>query len=132
MARCGCLSNELSLGTTCPGRDAGGLDYREMLLAPHGAEAVAAVHRPVASWQEGDLGVNAALGAYRWMHLSRAAAKAATATATTTTTTLLSACAAARGAAAGLIGEPLGIKKFLFARREDKNGAAVPTCQVLV
>ena len=102
-----------------------------MLLAPHGAEAVAAVHRPVAARQEGNLGVNATLGAYRWMHLTRAAAKAATAT-TTTAATLLSACAAARGAAAGLIGEPFGIKKFLFAGCEDKNGAAVPTCQVLV
>ena len=89
MARCGCLSNDLSLGTTCPGRDAGGLDYREMLLAPHGAEAVAAVHRPVASWQEGDLGVNATLGAYHGVHLSLPAAVASTTTTTTVAPTLV-------------------------------------------
>jgi hypothetical protein len=100
------------------------------VLASHGAKTIAAVHGPVPSWQERHLGVNATLGAYRWMHLSRAAK--ATPSTSTSTATLLSARAPARGAAAGLIGEPLGIKKLLFAGCEDKNGAAVPTCQVLV
>ena len=92
------------------------------LLASHGAEAVTAIHWPIAPRQERHLGVNTTLGANRWMHLPLA-----TAVATTTTTLLVPAGATASRAAAGLIREPLGSKKLLFAGCEYEHGATVPT-----
>ncbi len=97
------------------------------LLASHGAEAVAAVYRPVAPRQERYFGVLAALGADRGMHLPPAAAEPAA-----RSSLLVSAGAPASRAAGGLIREPLGSKKLLFADCEDKNSATVPTCQLSV
>ncbi len=115
----------------CPGR----LDrYREtlrQLLASHGAEAVAAVHRPVAPRQERHLGVNATLGAHRRMHLPLPTAITAAAAAAVPSL-LASAGPPASLAAAWFIGETLGSKKFLFAGCEDENCPTVSTCQVFV
>ena len=102
-------------------------------LASHGAETVTAVHGPVAPRQERYLGVNATLGADRWMHLPLAAAvPSSSASASAESSLLATAGASASRAAAGLIGEPLGVKELLFAGCEYKHSATVPTRQVLV
>ncbi len=111
----------------CPGRLGRYQEKLTQLLASHGAEAVAAVHRLVTPRQERYLGVNATLGADRRMHLPRATPVPAA-----RSSLLVSAGAPASRAAAGLIREPLGSKKLLFADCEDKNSATVPTCQLSV
>ena len=104
---------------------------RQQLLS-HRAEAVTAIHWPIAPRQERHLGVNATLGADRRMHLPLAAAVPAAAAAAAESSLLASAGASASWAAAGLIGEPLGVKELLFAGCEYKNSATVSACQVFV
>ena len=111
----------------------------KQLLVFHGAEAIATVHRPVSPWQERYLSVNSTLGADHRMHLPLATTEPTSGPTTEPTagpaavsSLLVSTSASASRAAGGLIGEPLGSKKLLFADCEDKNSATVPTCQVFV
>ena len=101
--------------------------YRCFPFASHRAEAITTVHRPVAPRQEWYLGVNAALGTDRRMHLPRATIVPAA-----VSSLLVSAGTPASWAAAGLIREPSGSKILPFADRECKNSTTVPTCQVFV
>ncbi len=106
--KCGSTNSPRTVKAPIPARPRRLGRYRETLiqLLSHRAEAVAAVHWPVAARQERHLRVNATLGAYRWMHLPRA-----TAIPTAPSSLLVSAGAPASLAAAGLIGEPLRSKK---------------------
>lgn len=93
----------------------------------HLAEAVAAIHRPIAARLEGDLGRFAALRANRGVHLARPAAESATATAAATAAGLAPPGLPARRAASRLVDVPLLLKELLLARRERESLTAVPT-----
>lgn len=79
-------------------------------------EALAAVHRTVATGLEGHLGGSAATIADDFIHLTIA----------TTGILAVAAGTAARWATAGLILEPLVSKELLLGRGENELGAAIP------
>ncbi len=87
-------------------------------------EAVPAIDRLVSAGLEGDLGILAALGADRWVHLARASAHAAA-----VAHFLRSAVGPAGLAALGFIGVTLGSEEFLFLNCKGKLLAAIGTDQ---
>jgi hypothetical protein len=98
------------------------------------AVAVGAVYRPIAPGFERHLGVFAALGANRRVHLAFAAAVAAVAAATAVAAAAVTRSLAG-GAAVGATtggGETLGLVEFLLALGEHKLHSAVDAGEVLV
>ena len=93
------------------------------LLPSHLTETITAVYGFVPGWPERDGSVDAALRAYRWMHLSRS---------TIAPTVLVPAGTAARRAAARFVGETLLREKLLFAYRKNEGRTTIPARDVLV
>ena len=90
-----------------------------MLTYPLGImlpEAIAAVNRTIAAWNEGDLGLLAAFRAGYIVHFALP---------TKTATAFLFASCSAPGTAAGFIGEPFLCKEILFRSRKNEFGAAI-------
>ena len=97
--------------------------------------AVGAVNGPIVPGLERHLGVFAALGANRRVHLAFATVAATAAVATAAAVAAAVACGLASGAAVGAAtggGETLRLVEFLFALGERKLLSAVDAGEVLV
>ena len=92
--------------------------FRTFLLGSHCAEAIAAVNRPVAPWDERNHRVDAALGADYRMHFPRCAGIAAL---------LIFARSTTFRAALGFVSVPSRRKEFLFPDREGKRRRTLHT-----
>lgn len=90
--------------------------FRTLLLGPHCAETIAAVHGPVAPGDERNRGVDAALGADYGVHFPWPARGAAL---------LIFSRSATLRAALGLVGVPSRRKELLFSGREGKPRTAL-------
>ncbi len=90
--------------------------FRTLLLASHCAEAIAAVHGPVAPGDERNHGVGATLGADHGMHFPRCAGVAALLILSRSTTIR---------AALGLVGVPSRREELLLPNREGKPRTAL-------
>ncbi len=88
------------------------LSFRVSLLASHCAEAIAAIHGPVAPGDERNHGVGATLGADDGMHFPGCAGVAAL---------LIFARSTTVRAALGLVGVPSRRKELLLSSREGKR-----------
>ena len=97
--------------------------FRTLLLGPHCAETIAAVHGPVAPGDERNRGVDAALGADYGVHFPWPARGAAL---------LIFSRSATLRAALGLVGEALHRMERLIVRAEGKRLPTVLARKALV